>query len=401
MENTAAQFLDFVNAAVTPFHACAVARQVLLAAGFKCLTEHEPWQLTPGHTYVCVRNESVLFAFAVGPEFQWARSAFRVVSTHTDSACPKLALAARSVDRLNVQFFGPGRWHSWCDRDLTVAGRVVFEGDGQLRSCLVHVPAPILSLSQLDSQAKPSLVTTGQDSAELLNTLGGLAGCPPEAIQELELNLVDTAPAKVTGLRQEFVSASRLNNLTSAFCTLQALAQTRVMGKDILLWVAGEGVAGGTECAGVRRVMKRILRCLPLRPSKDALACVVRRSLILSAAMTHTSQAGPSMWRGVIIKTGLPQHCSTDSVGASYIRALANRLGVPVQQCEVTEKWSCCFGPRLAAHTGCRTVELGAPQLAMHSCREMMAVEDLQHYYRLFHGFYSDEAPVYAEALLK
>lgn len=42
------------------------------------------------------------------------------------------------------------------------------------------------------------------------------------------------------------------------------------------------------------------------------------------------------------------------------------------------------------AGTGMRTVDVGPPQLSMHSCREMMATDDVKHAVKLFVAAYQN-----------
>ena len=44
----------------------------------------------------------------------------------------------------------------------------------------------------------------------------------------------------------------------------------------------------------------------------------------------------------------------------------------------------------MAAKIGCKTVDIGAPCLAMHSIREMMGVVDLLYYQKLFAVFFTE-----------
>ena len=48
------------------------------------------------------------------------------------------------------------------------------------------------------------------------------------------------------------------------------------------------------------------------------------------------------------------------------------------------------IGPVVAAATGMRTVDLGMPQLSMHSCREMMGTRDVDAALRYFRTFLRD-----------
>jgi aspartyl aminopeptidase len=46
------------------------------------------------------------------------------------------------------------------------------------------------------------------------------------------------------------------------------------------------------------------------------------------------------------------------------------------------------IGPILAHNLGCRTVDVGMPQLSMHSIREMAGVDDVMYGYKHFREFF-------------
>ena len=65
-----------------------------------------------------------------------------------------------------------------------------------------------------------------------------------------------------------------------------------------------------------------------------------------------------------LLAIALASHCC---------RELARRRGIPTQEFCVKSDMACgsTIGPILSSGLGCRTVDVGGPQLSMHSIREM------------------------------
>lgn len=91
----------------------------------------------------------------------------------------------------------------------------------------------------------------------------------------------------------------------------------------------------------------------------------------------------------------------TDTVGASILRALAAMSEVPIQDFIVKNDSPCgsTIGPMMAAKAGIKTVDIGAPQLAMHSIRETCGVIDMVYYRKLFLSFLNNYSSVPSDLL--
>src|SRR5919202_1346161 len=138
----------FVDASPSPFHAVAELARRLRAAGFTELAEADSWSLTPGGAHFVVRQGS-LIAFRVGSA-PLAEGGLRLVGAHTDS--PTFRVRPRSDVRqsgyrlVGVEPYGGALWHTWLDRELTAAGRIVLRGGG---TALVRLPGAPLRLPSL------------------------------------------------------------------------------------------------------------------------------------------------------------------------------------------------------------------------------------------------------------
>lgn len=251
-QTPAGEFLSFVDASVSPFHAVEEAAARLTAAGWQRISEASPWALQAGGRYFYTRNSSTLCAFAVGSQFS-AGNGFHMVGAHTDSPVlrlkPKTNVVSQGYLQLGVQCYGGGLWRTWFDRDLSVAGRLVCRAaGGGLEQHLVRVDEPILRIPSLaihlrppeelnnETHLAPVLATLVKEQLSdglphhqgFLSAVAAASTAPVDvgAIVDFELCLYDTQPSAIGGLRKEFVFAPRLDNLMSSFCSLRALIET-------------------------------------------------------------------------------------------------------------------------------------------------------------------------------
>ena len=113
----------------------------------------------------------------------------------------------------------------------------------------------------------------------------------------------------------------------------------------------------------------------------------------------HQEAHQPLIHRGITLKWNANQKYMTDSVSAAIMKALAAHAEppVPIQEFIVKQdgnQWPCgsTIGPAIAAKAGIKTIDIGVPQLSMHSIRETCGVVDLLYYKYLFSCFFKSYA---------
>lgn len=449
----ASKFLKFVDASPTHFHCVNTIKNVLVAHGFTELKENAHWALTRGGKYFYTRNQSTIAAFAVGGKFQ-AGNGFALVGAHTDSPNfvlkPVSATSAYGYTQIGVQTYGGGLWHTWFDRDLTVAGRVIVASAanaGAATSRLVHIQRPILRIpslcihldrSQNESFAPnlerhllPIISTAVRDQLEGLAPAAGAAApthhpvllklladelkCDVNDIRTFELSVCDTQPAALGGAHNEFVFAPRLDNQMSCFQGVEALVAADVAETPHVQALVcfdneevGSNSAHGAACPIVEELLARVTRAFaaPDAALGELNAFAVRRSFMISADMAHAvhpsyadkheAKHQPAIHGGPVIKYNANQRYATTAPTSFMLKELARRHSLPLQEFVVRNDSACgsTIGPIMSARTGIRTVDIGCPQLAMHSIRECCGTTTVAQGIALFKAFYEEFSAV-------
>ncbi|KAF7728929.1 hypothetical protein EC973_005324 [Apophysomyces ossiformis] len=454
------EFLDFLDRSPSPFHVVHEAAEQLERAGFQRLSERSDWDLKKQGRYYFTRNGSSIVAFAVGGRYQTGNG-FSIVGAHTDSPCLKVKPVSKKENggylEVGVQLYGGGIWHTWFDRDLSVAGRVmVRQSDGSFKHTLVRVNKPILRVPTLaihldgsvnqafsfnnETHLIPVLATSVKSALNerkgdneilkhhpaLINLLAQELHIQPQQIHDFELCLYDTQPATIGGAYDEFVFSARLDNLGMSFCALKALINS---SKDLadephirLISLFDNEEIGSTSAQGANSnllpaTLQRLSQTNIGKAAKEAtssdaptscfgfldrsatITCAfeqaMHKSMLVSADMAHAVHPNyiekyeenhrPAMHKGTVIKINANQRYATTAPTSLIIREIARLRDIPVQEFVVRNDSPCgsTIGPMLSAKLGLRTIDVGNPQLSMHSIREIGGVDDVRNGIRL------------------
>lgn len=413
--DSAADALRFVDAGPSPFHATAEMARRLKEAGFTPLDERERWKLAPGDCRYVVRDGGSIAAFRVGAEPPSA-AGFRLVGAHTDAPTlkvrPQADIGRHGYRQVGVEPYGGLLTHTWLDRDLTLAGRVVLRvGDGSVEERLVRLPGAPLRIPSLAAHLAREIREEGlrldpqrhlvpvwdedlDGEPGLATALGEQLGVEADRVLAHDLVTADTHPGGPGGARGTYLFAPRLDNLLSCHAGLAALgsaghrAQTQVLvandheeaGSN-----SAEGAAGPFLADTLRRVTAA---CEGQDP--EALPVATARSVLVSVdtahavhpnyAERHETAHRPRLGGGPVVKANANQAYATDAGSAAWFTARCADAGVDVQHFVSRADLPCgsTIGPLTAARLGLPTVDVGSPILSMHSVREQAAVDDIQ-----------------------
>ncbi|MGY1754087.1 M18 family aminopeptidase [Blastococcus sp. SYSU D01042] len=398
----------FVDASPSPGHAVAELARRLTDAGWTELAEVDRWRLAPGDRCFVVRGGS-LIAFRVGTG-TLGDTGMRLVGAHTDSPTfkvrPHSDVRQAGYRLVGVEPYGGGLWHTWLDRELTVAGRVVLRGGGTALVRLPGAPLRFPSLAiHLDRSVRDGLTLDPQrhlvpvwdgdlgDEPGLLEAVAEAAGTTPDDVVAHDLVLADTQPAARAGADGTWVAAPRLDNQTSCHAGLLALLAAPAGERTQVLVCndheeVGSGSAAGARGSFLEDVVRR-LAAITDPGDGEAVHRAIARSVLVSADMAHGVHPTrgerhepahqPRLGGGPVVKLNANQAYATDAATGGWFRERCTEAGVPVQSFVMRADLPCgsTIGPLTATRLGIATVDVGMAQLAMHSCREVASALDV------------------------
>ena len=418
------ELADFIGSSPTAFHAVASAVDLLEKNGFTRLDEKTPWERLPAGKYFVLRNESSLIGFI----WQDKGESLEMIGAHTDSPClkvkPKPVIKNWNCFQLGVEIYGGALLRPWFDRELSLAGRVLWheKGSSELHSSLLDFKRPIAIIPNLaihlNSDANkmqevnrqtdmvPLLSLTEEEEPDFLALIEKQLRSQyslPEHIKVIdhELFFYDAAPPALIGLEEQFLTGARLDNLASCFAALQALLAADAAGtaQNCLIMLNDHEEVGSTSAVGAQGsflhdILERLL------PDPGERQAMLRNSLLISADNAHAlhpnfvdkhdPQHQPLMNKGLVIKLNANQRYATNARTSARFRMLCEQAKVPVQEFVVRNDMGCgsTIGPLTAAKIGVETIDIGIPSLAMHSIRETAACRDCWYLYEVLRNFY-------------
>ena len=413
------RMLDFIDRSPSCYQAVENAERELEAAGFVRLMEEEKWELLQGGKYYVSRNGSSLIAFAI-PEGEM--KGFHMIASHSDSPCfkvkenPEMTVEGHYV-KLNVEKYGGMILSTWLDRPLSVAGRVVMAGpvvkNVAIEKDLLIIPNVAIHMNREMNKGVEYNVQTDmlplygmEDGGKPLRELAArAAGIEAEEILGSDLFLYNREKGRIFGAEGEFICAPRLDDLECLYASLQAMLHGKPEHYANFMIAFDNEEVGSTTRQGaastfLRDTQKRICEAFAMR--EGDYSRLLAGSFLISADNAHgvhpnhPEKADPTnrpyLNGGIVIKYHGSQKYTTDGVSAAIMKSICQRAGVPWQT--YANRSDIAGGSTLgnlsAAQVPVNSVDIGLPQLAMHSAYETAGAKDVEYMIRAMECFYQD-----------
>lgn len=403
------ELLQFLDHSPNAFYAVANMQKELEDAGFTRLYEGCPWTLPGGHGYYVTRNDSAIIAFRI-PEGEY--QGFQIMASHCDSPVFKIKTNAEivvdnSYVKLNVEKYGGMLCAPWLDRPLSVAGRVIVQTEEGIATKLVNVDRDLLIIPNVaihmnrqvnDGYAfnaqvdmLPLFCEQGEEKNQFMQLIADEAGVQVEDILDTDLFLYDRMKGTTLGLHGEFIASGRLDDLQCAFASLKGFLAAELKQSIAVHCVydneeVGSGTKQGAASTFLKDTLQRISRAMGR--SEEQYLMSIASSFMVSADNAHAVHPNhaekadptnrPYMNRGIVIKYSANQKYTTDGVSGAVMRAICKKAEVPYQT--FTNRSDMLGGSTLGnisqAQVALNTVDVGLPQLAMHSPYETAGARD-------------------------
>lgn len=339
---------------------------------------------------------------------------------------------------------------TWWDRDLSIGGRVLVRNptSGKVESKLVKLDWPIARIPTLaphfgapsqppfnkETQMVPII---GIDNSDLFsqetpsscNVASGIkpgtfAATQPEKLvkvisEELgitdyssilswELELFDSQPARLGGLEKDFIFAGRIDDKLCCYAAQEGLlasSDDTSTGSVKMVGMFDDEEIGSLLRQGARSnfmssVIERITEAFAPEYGPNVLSQTVANSFFVSSDVIHAvnpnfanvylENHSPRLNVGVAVSADSNGHMTTDSVSYGFMKRIADRTGSTLQVFQIRNdsRSGGTIGPMTSSRIGMRAIDVGIPQLSMHSIRATTGNLDPGLGVKLFKGFF-------------
>ncbi len=335
-------------------------------------------------------------------------------------------LSKEGVLRLNTEVYGGPILYTWFDRPLSISGRVILRSDNPLNPITqtVKINRPLLSIPHLaihfnravnegnplskQKDMMPVIALIDNDiNGYLLNIIAETLKVNPQEILDMDLTLYDTTPASLYGINNEFISSGRIDDLMMAHAAVTGLLESLEDTKDcpqcrIVAIFDNEETGSGTKQGAASPVLQGIISRINnlLGGDNESYERSIANSFMISADNAHATHPNyvekmdptnhPRLGGGPVIKINANCKYMTDADSAAVFRAICENAGVPYQYFvnHSDIAGGSTLGNILTSQLPLRGVDMGAPQWAMHSCRETAAAIDHLYCIKAFTHFF-------------
>lgn len=432
MGKYADKVIELLNTSYSQFHSCKNIALELDKNGFICLNENENFKLEKGKNYYLKRNLSSIIAFKI--PYKIEDLSFLITASHTDSPTFKLkpnpVIKVNNLTLLNVEPYGGMINSTWLDRPLGIGGRIIVQSGNKLEQRVVEINKSILTIPNLCIHMNRS-VNSGYAFNNSKDMLPLISSDPDfdfnqfmkkefnigveEEIISFDLYLYVNEKATRCGANNEFVLSSKLDDLASAYSSLEGFIDSNSNSKISLFTSFDNEEVGsltrqGANSTFLKDVLKRIVN--EFKTNDDDYQKGIANSILISIDNAHANHPNHMevsdkttsvlLNKGIVIKYNANQSYTSDSLSSSIVKAICKNNNLPYQ--EFTNRSDLRGGSTLGnisnSEVSLISCDIGISQLAMHSSMEMCGYEDIDNMANFVKNFYQTRIEIKQDKIL-
>ncbi len=413
------ELFSFIDGSPTAFHAVKSVECELEKAGFKRLSEAEKWDIKEGQKYFVTRNQSSIIAFTLPKSIY---KGFLITAAHSDSPSFKVKENGEIKEdamytKLNTEPYGGMIMSSWMDRPLSLAGRAVIKTQNGIKSTLFNVDRDVLLIPNMAIHMQREinkgyafnpqvdmLPLLGDENADYKKLIADEACEDKKDILSIEAFLYVREKGKNIGYNGEFIQSPRLDDLQCSFSCLKAFLNSESKSHVNVFSMfdneeVGSSTKQGADSSFLKDVLKRINICL--KKDEEDFICDISNSFMVSADNAHAvhpnfpnksdSTNKNYLNHGPVIKFNSNQKYTTDAVSSAVFKTLCDDCGVKYQvfHNRSDAPGGSTLGNISNSHVSLNSIDIGLPQLAMHSAVETAGSKDTLYLIEVLKAFYS------------
>ena len=418
----AGDLIEFIDAATSPYQVVEQSTNLL-----RVIPMNEKTALSAGHVYsFSLYNTGIIFV-AIGENA--AKGPLRIACAHTDFPCLRVksnpVLSVHGYGKLNVEVYGGMIRNTWMDRPLSLAGAVALRGADPFAPTLrlvdfrrplmivpnlaIHMNRKVNEGVELKPQKDllPLFFQNGDgdedDTKKLLVLLAEELGVSAEDILSYDLNAYPYECGCLLGCDDAFLSAPRLDNLSSIKACMDAIREWNGEGIRVVALFDNEEVGSRTKQGAGSTALAILLErvCYKLGLDREEYLRKVMEGFCLSVDVAHALHPNapekadptnqPVLSGGTVLKVAANQSYAGDPEAFAVVAGLCEGAGIPYQVFtnHSDAVGGATLGSILSTQVPMRTMDIGAPILGMHSARETMGARDQFALTQLLMSFFS------------
>ena len=415
----------FIKNSPSAFHTVASVKERLVAEGYVELCEGSAWSLTDGGKYFVTRNGSSIIAFRKS-----AANGFIITASHSDSPAFRVKASGESTlgtyTKLPVERYGGMILYSWFDRPLSIAGRVVVRTDDGIAVKLLNVDRDLLVIPSVaihlnrsvNEKFSPNpaqdlipLLGAGGERIEIQSLIAAELGVKSEDVISHDLFLYTRDDGRAVGASGELLLSPRLDDLECVYSSLEAFLDSKEQGMiPVLAVFDNEEVGSDTKQGAASTFLFDTLS--RIYPERDEYLAALASSYMVSADNAHAKHPNhpelsdadnaPTVNGGVVVKFNANQKYTTDSISAAIFTEACRKAGVKHQTYynRADMPGGSTLGSIANTKVSISTVDVGLPQLAMHSAVETAGAQDLTDMVAVLTRLYSSNIDVKGDKII-